>query len=292
MKTLLLSLAFCVGVSAQPGTVYQAAFTNLVRTGPGPFYLPAVSAPLGQIGQVSHQIYGYLHNNGALVCDTTANSSGITLSGRPTSTTPNINFTVPNSVTTNKNGIAVLTALGSFQYLTISATTSGLGTNCALDVWYAGNMTAIPPQFLSLSLDQYASGLASNGSTVSEKSVRHAASASAAAGAIATTSAIASVSGIDTSILDCLTYSLQVQTTLIAPQYTTVTVVNPAGPTTLWQAYVGFPSGTLAGTSDSHTICGLALASPLIGSLAIGFTAGLTSTVESISVTYYTVVAN
>jgi hypothetical protein len=283
MKRTLLALLvlWCLPAIAQQTTTYQHVFTSAQTPGGGP-PPPIVSPPLNSIGQSSHQILVTIHNNGASSCDTGTYHTTATLLGSYDNSTY-VAFGNPINVTTDGNGRGFLTSLGTFPYIEVEITTT-FSSNCAVDLWYTGSVAGIPPQSLTLSGGTF--GLASNGAGLTEKSSRQAVSVSAAAGSAATTT-ISSTSSAQTQVLDCLTFSLQVQTTLASAQYTTVTIAVNSSSVILWQAYVGFPNGTAAGTSDRQTICGFALPSPYSNALNVGFSAGLTGIVQAVSVTYY-----
>jgi len=271
MKLTIPILAMlAAAVHAQNGTVIQKAITDFSS----PTLNATVSGPLTNIGQATHLVIGILSSKPSHTCDTTSAFLTIEIEGSPDKVNW-IGFATPVTATGATSGssvgIAVQQASGLYANLRIFLVIvgDGGGVNCQANVWYNGAIAGWS-QFLQTATD---------GAITVEKGARTNVTVSAAAGSLATKTVDA------TGTVDCVTGTLQVQTDLAAPAFTTFGL-NLPGPAPVWQAFVGFPTGTLAGASQTVSICGLNQ-TVLSGFATLKFGAALTSVAQSLSYNYF-----
>jgi hypothetical protein len=293
---ILASICLPGCLVAQTPTVLQKVFTNLTTAqtgGPGNF---VVSGAIQNIGQAGHQAFLQLHNNGVSTCDPTQVSATLAMTGTFVGAgSTSFNIGNPGTVTTppSASTVSTITQVGSGVYSTVNIITSiqggaGAAANCAVDIWYTGSAYGIPPNPLIYSLSTIPnSGGISTGAAIVEKGPRTAL-ISAPAVSVQATASIGNNS-TQAAVIDCLTISAQVQTTLVATQITKFSIFNTVGPVDVWAIDVGFPNGTAAGNSFSQSICGLGIIVPKNTTYTAAFASGLTSIAEKVSLTYATV---
>jgi hypothetical protein len=91
--------------------------------------------------------------------------------------------------------------------------------------------------------------------------------------------------------VDCITVGMQASAALVAGAGTTITLtpdLTPGSP--IWTFHIGLSNGSAAGTTTTHSVCGLGLfiaGNTSTYTATLAFAAGFANVVESVSMTYY-----
>jgi hypothetical protein len=285
-----LLLALCPAAQAQSSTVFKQALVNVPGTSffIGSIGITVTSAAMPQVGQSGHQALFQLSNNGVSSCDTTHVTMSLELLG----SFDGVNYyPIGNPsllLSSALNTSLTQTASGIYSSIKIAVTgRTGSGFtpgNCLVNVWYSATANGLPVT----PLQAQSQNTSSTGATIIEKGPRSVGNSTAGSGAAAVLQIGPCAGPCTPTYIDCLTLSLQVKTTLAATAATNATITD--GGTIYWQIGVGFPSGTVAGTSWSQSFCGLNLTIPGNATYTIGYDAGLTNVQETVSASTWGVI--
>jgi len=285
----VLILAFLAAPAfGQAPTTFQRVFSSKVATLPSQAF---TSDPLNNIGQFGHQVQLTLKNNGGNTCNPATSQAYAEL----LASFDNVNYTPignPAKAQVATTGgaplSAVLTASGLYSYYRVRLTMTGITpSNCAADVWYSATANGVPSTSQVVTSQQLTIAQNNNNPLAVEKGYRQLLADEETAGNQATLTFTNGGGTYTATVVDCLTVSAQVTTTLVASEYTTVKLTQTGGPTTSWEMAVGFPNGTVAGTSSTHTICGLGALVIGSGNVTISFTSALAHVTEILSASVY-----